>query len=68
MVTLRVKAKSGQVMEVTYEALLAIDGTPYKVTNDELREALIHFGGRLEAVENFISGLLRTEQSEHKDG
>ena len=69
MVTLKVKSKTGQVMDVQFDALISVDGVPYKATSEDYREALIHFGGRLEAVENFISGLLRShEPTEHKDG
>ena len=69
MVTLRVKAKSGQVMEVTYEALLAIDGTPYKASSDELRDAILTLDGRVAAIEGLMAGLLRgPEPMEHSNG
>lgn len=66
MVTLRVKSKTGQVMDVAYDALISVDGVPYKASADDIRDAVLHLDGRVAAIESFISGMLRPESTEHK--
>lgn len=58
MVTLKVKSRSGQINELQVEALLEVDGTPYRVSPEDVRDAMIHLDARVQQLEGMISRLI----------
>lgn len=58
MVTIKVKAKSGQINELQVEALLEVDGKPFRLTVEDVRDAMIHMDARIEQLESMFSRLV----------
>lgn len=56
-VTVTVKTKTGSVMDVQFESVVAIDGKPYQddVDPGDTRDAIINLDARMTQLEAFVA-------------
>ena len=57
LITVSMKSKTGQVIDIQVMGIISIDGVPYRPMSavDDLREHMIHLDGRVSAIESILA-------------
>jgi len=54
LITIQAKSKTGQILELEVERIIAIDGEPFTASSGQIRDHLMIVEGRLQALETII--------------
>lgn len=68
MLTLKVRNKTGGIVDLNVDEIISIDGVPFKGQATDFRDDLIHLGGRVSALESLFAvafgGRIQLEQAD----